>query len=296
METMSQALSGEKLLDTLLFDTNFVGIFLWDFDGQVIQANDAFLRIVGYEREDLAAGRMRWTDITPPGTPGSRRQSTSGTRRTGRLQPFEKEYFRKDGTRVPVLVGVATFGEGGNQGVGFVLDLTERKRAEDGAPGASCGSSSRWTASTAPCREHQDLQQMLSDVLLATLDIFRLRPRVVDLPMRSRCSYRGTPSWSTRGRSFPGHSRWQADLPVDRDVAAAFAAARAAPGAVLFGPDYDLKIPALAADRFASPVHRWQWRSMRRPTSRTCSACSSARARGFGPQRSSACFRKLAGA
>ena len=63
--TVSQPLLGEKLLDTLLFDTNIVGIFLWEFDGRVLQANDAFLRIVGYEREDLVAGRMRWTDITP---------------------------------------------------------------------------------------------------------------------------------------------------------------------------------------------------------------------------------------
>ena len=50
---------------------------------------------------------------------------------TGSLQPFEKEYFRKDGSRVPVLIGAATFEGGGDQGVAFVLDLTERKRAEE---------------------------------------------------------------------------------------------------------------------------------------------------------------------
>jgi C4-dicarboxylate-specific signal transduction histidine kinase len=50
---------------------------------------------------------------------------------TGSLQPFEKEFFRKDGSRVPVLIGVATFEEGGNQGVAFVIDLTERKNAAD---------------------------------------------------------------------------------------------------------------------------------------------------------------------
>ena len=48
-----------------LVDANIIGIFIWDFDGRILEANDAFLRIVGYDREDLAAGHIRWTDLTP---------------------------------------------------------------------------------------------------------------------------------------------------------------------------------------------------------------------------------------
>ena len=114
-----------------LVDANIIGIFLWEFEGQIIEANDAFLRIVGHDREDLVAGRLRWTDLTPPEWRKRHEQVwTPEIRMTGTLQPYEKEYFRRDGSRVPVLVGAASFDESGNQGVSFVLDLTERKRAE----------------------------------------------------------------------------------------------------------------------------------------------------------------------
>ena len=98
VNTVSKASSGDKLLDTLLFDTNIVGIFVWDFDGRMLHANDAFLRIVGYEREDLVAGRMRWSDLTPPELLERQAERLRQHQAAGRLQPFEKEYFRKDGT------------------------------------------------------------------------------------------------------------------------------------------------------------------------------------------------------
>jgi PAS domain S-box-containing protein len=114
-----------------LVDANIIGIFIWGVTDQIIEANDAFLHMVGYDREDLASGRLRWTDLTPPEwLDRDMRQLLPELKMTGSLQPFEKEYFRKDGSRVPVLIGVATF-EGGKQGVAFVLDLTERKRAEE---------------------------------------------------------------------------------------------------------------------------------------------------------------------
>jgi PAS domain S-box-containing protein len=115
-----------------LVEANIVGIFIWDLEGRIVEANDAFLRLVGYDRHDLTAGRMRWADLTPPEWLDlDQRRWGPELKATGSLQPYEKEYFRKDGSRVPVLIGAATFEENGNhQGVAFVLDLTERKRAE----------------------------------------------------------------------------------------------------------------------------------------------------------------------
>jgi PAS domain S-box-containing protein len=114
-----------------LVDANIIGIFIWDYDGRILEANDAFLRMVGYDREDLVSGRVWWTDLTPPDWRQRNDLRIETHKSSGRFPPFEKEYTRKDGTRVPVLIGEATFEEGGNQGVAYVLDLTERKRAQE---------------------------------------------------------------------------------------------------------------------------------------------------------------------
>jgi PAS domain S-box-containing protein len=115
-----------------LVDANIIGISFWDLEGPIHAANDAFLQIVGYDREDLAAGRLRWTDLTPPEWRVHHDSRwTPELKMTGNVQPYEKEYFRKDGTRVPVLVGSTTFDGARNQGVSFVLDLSESKQAEE---------------------------------------------------------------------------------------------------------------------------------------------------------------------
>jgi len=113
-----------------LVEANIIGVFVGDFDGRILEANDAFLQIVGYDREDLAAGRINWKDLTPRDWRERDAQWIEEHKRTGVRLPTEKEYFRKDGRRVPILLGSATVEEGGNQSVTFVLDLTERKQAE----------------------------------------------------------------------------------------------------------------------------------------------------------------------
>jgi PAS domain S-box-containing protein len=115
-----------------LVDANIIGIMIWDLEGRILEANDAFLRIVGYDREDILARGVRWTDLTPPEWRDRDRQLlVPELQITGSLQPFEKEFFRKDGGRIPVLIGVAAFEDDTSQGVAFVLDLTERKRAAE---------------------------------------------------------------------------------------------------------------------------------------------------------------------
>jgi len=114
-----------------LVDANIVGIFIGDLEGRILEANDAFLRIVGYDRDDLLAGRLRWTDLTPPEwLERDRREWVPELQKTGTIQPYEKEFFGKDGSRVPVLLGGAMLEERGTQGMAVVLDLRERKRAE----------------------------------------------------------------------------------------------------------------------------------------------------------------------
>jgi len=113
-----------------LVDANVVGIVMWSMDGAVSEANDAFLRMVGYDRDALASGHVRWTALTPPEWRHHDERAIAELKATGVLQPFEKEYFRKDGSRVPVLVGGALFAKGGGEGVAFVLDLSEQKRTE----------------------------------------------------------------------------------------------------------------------------------------------------------------------
>src|ERR1700752_1479577 len=96
-----------------LVDANIIGIIIWDLEGRILEANDAFLRIVGYDREDLVSGRILWSDLTPPEWRNGASRAAEELKMTGTAHPFEKEHFRKDGSRVSVLIGVASFEESG---------------------------------------------------------------------------------------------------------------------------------------------------------------------------------------
>src|ERR671933_232556 len=108
-----------------LVESNMIGIILADLSGNITEANDAFLELVGYEREDLHSGNLRWDEMTPPEYGHLEEKAIAEIISSGVCTPFPKEYIRKDGTRVPVMVGAALIEESQQTVVGFVLDITK---------------------------------------------------------------------------------------------------------------------------------------------------------------------------
>jgi formate hydrogenlyase transcriptional activator len=113
-----------------LIEAGTLGIFFATVEGGIVEANQAFLQMLQYDRQDLISGRLRWADLTPVEWRERDELSMAEFLATGVFQAYEKEYFRKDGSRVPVLVGGARF-QSANEGVVFALDLSEQKRAEE---------------------------------------------------------------------------------------------------------------------------------------------------------------------
>ena len=113
-----------------LVDSNAQGVFIWNTSGRITEANDALLSLSGYSREDLMAGRINWAKMTPEEFARFDQRALEELSATGVCQTYEKEWIRKDGSRVPILLGAAIFEDNREQGVCFVVDLTERKRNE----------------------------------------------------------------------------------------------------------------------------------------------------------------------
>ena len=113
-----------------LVDSNVQGVIFTDTRGNITLANDAFLKMVGYTREDLAAGRVNWCQMTPPEYVHLDQLAVQELATKGVCTPWEKEYIRKDGSRIPVYVGVAAFEGSKDEGVAFVIDISKHKLAE----------------------------------------------------------------------------------------------------------------------------------------------------------------------
>lgn len=114
-------------------ESNIIGITINDMEGNIHEANDAFLNLVGYTRADLEAGWLRWTTLTAPEYRERNAHIIEDLIVTGSFSPVETEYISKEGRRVPALVGGTLFRTGDPRALGicFILDLTARKAIEE---------------------------------------------------------------------------------------------------------------------------------------------------------------------
>jgi len=109
-----------------------IGVIYWNMNGQIIDANDRFLEMVGYTRDELTSGRIDWINMTPPEFRHLDVSSVEELKATGiNKTPFEKQYIRKDGSRLPIILAGALLDEERFNGVAFVLDITDRKKVEE---------------------------------------------------------------------------------------------------------------------------------------------------------------------
>jgi PAS domain S-box-containing protein len=116
-----------------LVESNLIGIMVVDLQGTIHEANEAFLEMLGYNQQDVEAGRMQWKAMTPPDYQEQTAQAIEQLRTTGTFEPFEKEYLAKDGKRrIPVLIGGALFQPASSSQLVlcFILDLSARKTIE----------------------------------------------------------------------------------------------------------------------------------------------------------------------
>jgi|GEM_PF-862633 len=113
-----------------IVESAVIGIIQYRFDGSLSEANDAFLHMLGYSRERFEREGLSWRSLTPPEWTEVSDRAWASLQETGRMGPIEKEYFRSDGSRVPVYVGAANFAGTRNEGIAYILDISEVKKSE----------------------------------------------------------------------------------------------------------------------------------------------------------------------
>lgn len=130
-ESVFAALQGNDLGLQRLVESSVIGFLIANFQGQILDANDAFLNLVGYTRSDLRSNQVRWDAMTPPEYEERDRQIIEELRTTGTFREYEKEYFHKNGDRVALQIGGAMLDEAAEIVICFVLDMSDRKRMEN---------------------------------------------------------------------------------------------------------------------------------------------------------------------
>ncbi len=114
-----------------LYNSNLIGISFWDANGAIVDANHAYLDMIGYSLEELHSGEISWKQMTPPEYAYLDEQCIEDIRNKGVCKPFEKEYIRKDGSHVPVIIGCSALHDGEISAITYLIDISEQKRIEE---------------------------------------------------------------------------------------------------------------------------------------------------------------------
>ncbi|MEH1826188.1 MAG: PAS domain S-box protein [Nostoc sp.] len=131
LKQTEQALRESEAKFRSVVESNMIGIGFWDRDGRITDANDALLNMVGYTREELVSGKINWQKLTPTEYLPLDKEALTEFQDNFFCTPYQKEYVRKDGSRLPILAGGSHFEGTVDRGAFFVLDITERKQAEE---------------------------------------------------------------------------------------------------------------------------------------------------------------------
>jgi formate hydrogenlyase transcriptional activator len=151
---METALADREAKFRGIYESNIMPIAFWDLDGRITNANDAYLELTGYSRSELDEGKLHCSDLTPPEQLHLDKQAIQEAKSRGVCTRYEKDYQRRNGQRIPVLIGGGILPGMPDHGVVFAMDLSERKKAEEDA---------RLFASLAEC-ERQRLDGIVSSV------------------------------------------------------------------------------------------------------------------------------------
>ena len=239
-----------------LIDVETVGIIFFHVDGRITGCNPAFLRLSGYTQADLDHGRLRWDRMTPPEYLPQSRQAIAEFRAHGRIAPYEKEYLRKDGSRWWGVVAAMRLDA--DTGVEFIIDITERKRAE---------------AALQANAEHLRLVVEQLPAIVWTTDRELRFTSVAGLAWHSWGCV-PTPSWDTpsarsrRPRSRPFPNWWRTAVPWPGSASAVRRRGTAGSISSLSSRSSMRRARAWAASawRWTSPSSRWRRRRWPAPS------------------------------
>lgn len=126
----SEKIRSSEMRFRKIFDSKMIGIMFWDSNGKITEANESFLEMLGYSRFEALSGNLDWQKLTPIEHHQTDLEAMDNVKQNGICPPYEKEFIRKDGARVPVLLGASALESRDFKGVSFVIDMTHQKKTE----------------------------------------------------------------------------------------------------------------------------------------------------------------------